>query len=338
MASRYLKIPVLTIAFFLAVGIGAYVSLTLIIKSEDTVIVPNLIGKDVVRVLEILTTLGLNAKTLKSEFSADQPKDHIVFQEPEPGSEIKKARDVKIIVSKGVQAIVAPDLIGLTGRQARILLEEKDLCPGVQSFTHTNASQKDQIIAQMPPAGARMERGKCIGFLLSSGKPPRAIIMPDLKGLTPDDAIIEIEINNLVLGDIDAYFQDNVPIDSIIGQEPLPGYRVIEGTIVHLVRNRRTQEKSREHLNADATGRLFRYRSKDGFINKRIRLHLKAFGLSMDLFKGFVKPGEEIWRIIPQREDAAISLYEDGELVANPMLDQWQRIIRADKMPLNSFE
>ena len=338
MALRYLKLSVLVIAFFLVVGISAYVTLTLIIKREDTVIVPDLIGKDVVNVLEILTTIGLNAKTLKSEFSVDQPKDHIIFQEPEPGSEIKKARDVKIILSKGIRAIIAPDLIGLTGRQARILLEDRGLCPGTQSLAHTNASQRDQIIAQMPAAGTRMERGECIGFLLSLGKRSRAIIMPDLRGFTPEDAIIEIEINNLILGDIDAYFQDNVPIDSIIGQEPLPGYRVVEGMSVNLVRNRHTQEENREYLNANATGRLFRYRSQSGFINKRIRLHLKAFGLSMDLFKGFVKPGEEIWRIIPQRENATVSLYEDGKLVSNPILDPWPRIIQADEMPLSSFE
>lgn len=332
MSSRFLKIPALIIAFFLVVGISAYFTLTLIIKSENTVVVPDLIGKDAVQVLEILTNMGLNTRILESEFSSDQPKDHIIFQEPGPGSEIKKGRDVRVIVSKGAQAIIAPDLVGLTGRRARILLTDRGLCPGVQSFTHADMSQKGQILAQIPPAGTTMKRGECIAFLLSLGKLPRAIMMPDLKGLTPDDAIIEIEMNNLILGDIDAYYQDNVPIDTIVGQKPLPGHRVVEGMTVHLVRNRQPQKKNPGHMNANATGRLFRYRSKDGFINRRIRIHLKGFGLSVDLFRGFVKPGEEIWRIIPQKENVTVSLYEDGKLIPNPIYDTWPTIIRVDEL------
>jgi eukaryotic-like serine/threonine-protein kinase len=65
-------------------------TLTLIIKSEDTVIVPELIGKDVVSALERLTELELNAKVKGSEYSTEFPKNHVVFQDPQPGSEIKK--------------------------------------------------------------------------------------------------------------------------------------------------------------------------------------------------------------------------------------------------------
>ncbi len=112
MISRILKIAVLFFLFVLVVGAGAYFTLTLIIKSEDTVVVPDLFGKNVVYVLELLTDLGLNTKVKGSEYNADVPENNVIFQEPEPGAEIKKGRDVRIVISKGAKSILMPNLKG----------------------------------------------------------------------------------------------------------------------------------------------------------------------------------------------------------------------------------
>ena len=74
MIPRVLKIAALFFVFIFIVAGSAYLTLTLIIKSEDTVVVPDLIGKDVVYVLELLTDLGLNTKVEGSEYSAEVPK------------------------------------------------------------------------------------------------------------------------------------------------------------------------------------------------------------------------------------------------------------------------
>ena len=84
MTSRIIKTAALFLIFILVVAISAYLTLTLIIKSEDTVVVPDLVGKDVVYVLELLTDLGLNTKVKGSEYSKEFSKNHIIFQEPEP--------------------------------------------------------------------------------------------------------------------------------------------------------------------------------------------------------------------------------------------------------------
>jgi beta-lactam-binding protein with PASTA domain len=71
MISRTLKIAALFFVFILVVGASAYLTLTLIIKSEDTVVVPDLVGKDVVYSLGLLTDLGLNTKVEGSEYSIE---------------------------------------------------------------------------------------------------------------------------------------------------------------------------------------------------------------------------------------------------------------------------
>ena len=143
MISRILKTTSLITVFFLAAGISAYIALTVIIKSEDTVIVPDLSEKDLVYALKILSDLGLNTKVKGFEYSAAVPKNHIIFQDPDPGSEIKKDRDVRVIISKGAKTILMPNLEGLSIQQARIIIEENDLCFGMLSTTYHSIIKKE---------------------------------------------------------------------------------------------------------------------------------------------------------------------------------------------------
>ena len=73
MISKFAKITSLVLVFLLAAGAGAYLTLTFIIKSEDAVIVPDLVGKDVVSALEILSELQLNTKVSGSEYNQKFP-------------------------------------------------------------------------------------------------------------------------------------------------------------------------------------------------------------------------------------------------------------------------
>ncbi len=315
MITRILKISALFIAFIFVVGISAYFTLTTIIKSEDTVVVPDLVGKDVVYALRILTDLGLNTKVKGSEYSSDIPKDYVIFQQPEPGMEIKKGRDVRMILSKGAETILMPNLVGLSVQQASIILEENGLCREELSNTYNENIKKDDIIAHTPSTGDMIRRGKCVDLLISMGMRPKAYKMPDLRGLSFEDAIIVAERSNLLLGEIKSFYYKNKPKNAIINQEPLAGLRVIEGTIINIVINRKPGGNDRKFLHAKRMSGLLRYRVESGFLKKRIRVQLNLSGISNDLFDEFVRPGEEVWLLIPTNDDTTVFLYEDEELV-----------------------
>ncbi len=319
--SRILKLSALFSLFVLIVGASAYLTLTLIIKSEDTVVVPDLSGENVVYVLELLTDLGLNTKVKGSEYSADVPENNVIFQEPEPGAEIKKGRDVRIIISKGAKSILMPNLKGLFVRQARIILEENSLRRGEISSTYSNTIKKDEIIAQIPSPGTMITRGECVNLLVSLGIRPLAYKMPDLIGLSLNSAITLIESIDLVLGEITTRFHKDKPLNTVVAQELLSGYRVTQGSSVNIVINRNPVQKGQNYLNESEGIGLFRYRLKDGFLKRHIRVRLNSFGFSADLFDGFMKPGEEIWLLIPRKNNATVFLYEDGELLKTFVYD-----------------
>lgn len=315
MISRLLKFGSLFFLFVLIVGASAYLTLTLIIKSEDTVVVPDLKGKNVVYVLELLTDLGLNTKVKGSEYSAEVPENNVIFQEPEPGAEIKRGRDVRIIISKGAKSILMPKLKGLSLRQARIILEENSLRRGEISSTYSNAIRKDDIIAQVPSQGTLITRGQEVDLLVSMGIRPRAYQMPDLTGMSFNTAISMIENIDLVLGEIKTHFYEGKPLHTVVAQESPSGYCVTQGSTVNIIINRKSVQKGYDYLNEFQGVGLFRYRLKHGFLKRHIRVRLNSFGVSIDLFDNFMKPGEEIWLLIPRKNEATVFLYEDGELL-----------------------
>ena len=314
------KIAALVLSFIVFAGISAYLTLTLLIKSEDIVILPDLIGKEVVYVLEILTDLGLNTKVKGFEYSEDIPKNHIIFQQPEPSVEIKKGRDIKIVISKGEKNILMPNLQGLSLQQARIIIEENGLCYGEQAVTYSSIFEKDNTIAQAPSPGAQITRGECINLLLSLGIRPRAYKMPILNGLALDDAIGLIEKSNLILGEIKYLFFEDKPKDTIADQDPFAGSLVLEGSLVNLVFNSKQGTQSSKYLAGTINGTFFRYRTTNGFLKRHIRVNLTGLTFSNDLLNEFVKPGEEIWLLVPNEKGATLLVYEDDELVLNKVI------------------
>lgn len=321
MISRILKFGSLFFLSVLIAGASAYFTLTLIIKSEDTVVVPDLLGKNVVYVLELLTDLGLNTKVKGLEYNAEVPENNVIFQEPEPGVEIKKGRDVRIIISKGAKSILMPNLKGLSLRQARIILEENSLRLGEISSTYSNTIKKDEIVAQVPFQGTMITRGQGVNLLVSLGGRPRVYKMPDLIGLSFNTAITMIENIDLVLGEIKTHFHEDKPLNTVVAQESPSGYCVIQGSTVNIVINRKSVQKGRNYLNESQGVGLFRYRLKHGFLKRHIRVRLNSFGISADLFDNFMKPGEEICLLIPRKNDATVFLYEDGELIKTLVYD-----------------
>jgi len=197
------------------------------------------------------------------------------------------------------------------------------LCQGQISSTYSYHIKKDSIIAQVPPAGTTITRDECVNLLVSIGIRPQAYKMPDLEGRSLDGAIPLIESSNLILGKIKSVFYKDRPLNTITSQEPLSGYFVTEGGSVDLVINRKPGQKGHGYLDRSTGGSFFRYRVKDGFLKRHIRVVLNSFGVSNTILDEFIQPGKEIWLIIPNNNYTTVFLYEDDILIKTQVYDDW---------------
>lgn len=150
MIKRLFRISFLLVIFVGIAGVSTYLTLAVFLKASDKVMVPNLVGKHVVPALELLSDLSLNIKVSRSEYSNDFPRHYVIRQEPEAGIEVKKGRDVRLVLSNGSLTLFAPNLKGLSIQQARIVLEENGLCSGDVAITYSARYPNDVVMAQSP--------------------------------------------------------------------------------------------------------------------------------------------------------------------------------------------
>lgn len=312
------KTGVYVAIFMLAAGLGTYYTVNVLIRGEHSVIVPDLMGKEIVYALEVLSDLNLNTKVKGSRYSPIIAEHHIIMQEPAPGTEIKQGRDVRLVISKGPQAVIFPNLIGMDLPQAVIALEQNDLQRGKVSYTYHRQLPRDEILAQFPPAGTNGFRESTVDLLVSTGPRPALIRMIDLKGLGLESAIDAIEKHHLVVGNITQVDQPDIQDNLVLDHSPAKGYPVISGGSIDLTINHRP---SGLKAVARQEGTLFRYRAPQGFLRQQTRVRIIRPDGAFDIFDDFVEPGEEIWLLVLRDMPTALFLYLEGDLAMTKSYD-----------------
>jgi beta-lactam-binding protein with PASTA domain len=317
---KALRVALLVVLFMAMAGIGTYVTLTLIIKGEDTVVVPDLVGKDVLYGLQILSDLGLNTRVKGTAYHDQVPKNHVIDQDPDAGAAIKRGRDVKIRVSRGAETISMPNLAGLSVQQSRILLTENGLCLGVSSSMISPRFDAGQIMAQYPSPDAIVSRHTCADLLISRGPTSPEFPMVDLSGFALASAIRRLEQLQLAVGSIRIVRRADAALETIVNQMPPAGYRVTVGNRVDLTVNRSNAGRyAGDAENADQV-ELFRFILDYGFLKKRVQVKMNLPQLSLSLFDDFLAPGQEIWLLVPKSGNPTILVYVDGRLVETRMM------------------
>jgi beta-lactam-binding protein with PASTA domain len=313
--AKLLKISLVSIFLIAIAGLSAFWSVTWIIRGEDAVVVPDLVGKDVVYALEILTDLGLNAKVRGYEFNPDIPKNHIIAQEPESGSERKRGRDVRVLISKGTETLIMPNLRNLRLEEADIILEENGLCRGaVARVSHTSIGDR-HVIVQAPLPGLEVRKEDCVDLLVSQGSPPTWHKMPMLKNLHLDEAVRLLENRQLQVGPVETEYDPTLAYHVVLDQEPAAGYRVMGNSVVGITINQKPGSGPAILSNGLYPGRLFRYRLEEGFLNRHIRAQFLLNETTVEIYNGYVNPGKELVLFVPETAENDLMLQVDGQTI-----------------------
>jgi serine/threonine-protein kinase len=236
---RFLK--GLGIFFALAgVGIASAAAVVLLLLRQEEVRMPDLTGRDIVTVIEIVTQQGLQLKVDRREPHPDMLRDTVISQSPAPGSGIKKGRQVRVVISQGPSEMQAPKLVGEHFRKADMMIRQAGFSPGDVSRVASEQIERDTVIAQDPPAGSPLERAGTITVLVSAGKKARPLVMPKLAGKKAEAAVRIIDRMGLQHRLISRATATGSAASGriVVGQKPAAGYPVGADALVELVVSR----------------------------------------------------------------------------------------------------
>ncbi|GAB3100886.1 Stk1 family PASTA domain-containing Ser/Thr kinase [Isoptericola nanjingensis] len=103
-----------------------------------------------------------------------------------------------------------------------------------EQATDTESTEPENtFLDQNPTGGTEVDRGTTVTVTFSAG--PDTVAVPDLSGMTEDEASDELEKAKLTLGDVSQENSKSVEKDHVIKSDPAEGQAVSEGSAVDIV-------------------------------------------------------------------------------------------------------
>lgn len=305
--NKLLKLGIYAAIFLGALVCSLYLTSKWIIQSEEEVVVPDLVGRDTVYALDLLTSLGLNIKVGGFMWSEAVPKNFIAFQEPASGTWLKRDRDVKVIISRGSRRVRVPKLVGTKLREAKLVLGQNGLNLGGICRIPSSQYPRGAIISQKPEALQEIERGQSVDFLISDGSESIAVAMPELRQRPVGQALKILDGLGLVTSEVKEVHQPEQPLNTIVAQRPLAGYRVNGDSSIVLTINRIPQPKGQQ-----AKLWWITYQLEPGYFKKEVALSQHQDGEELLLYRRIHRPGDQLDWLVWTRSPDEVSVLVDG--------------------------
>lgn len=199
---------------------------------EDTVVVPNFIGK--VYQDEILNNEEYADFTFTLQEGNDPEQDPgvVLQQSPNEGIEVKKGREIVLTINQGDEPVKIPEVAGMTEDDAVEALRNMDLIPKVVTVMDEEVGQ-GYVIETDPAEGSEVDAGSQVTVYVSGG-PEENISVPAVIDKSLDAARAEIIAAGLTVGELIPQDDSDKPANTVIETNPLPGVKVASGTKVDI--------------------------------------------------------------------------------------------------------
>lgn len=160
----------------------------------------------------------------------------VIDQYPEAGSIVKPGRRTEIVISGTIGLIACPDLIGKSPREAALIADSTGLWINTQDIRYSFSENDPEgvIVDQSPFALTGLMRGAEIRITVSLGVAPTNPVVPDLTGVTLENAALMLRKQGLRLGEVVKYQIRNHHPGTVIEQSVPAGEPVGDRQIVNV--------------------------------------------------------------------------------------------------------
>lgn len=217
---------VTTLYFLTQIGLKEYFN-------EYYFITPNLIGKNIDNIEIKEVELPIRIVENPREFS-EMEAGQIFMQDPVAGKKIKRNRIVRVWVSKGSADITVPDVKGLEENDAKSIINSRGLQVGNISTVSLSLGE-GEVIATDPGVGSGILRGGEVSLLVNRNSNKSGIKMPDLLGVTLDEAKNTLQENALILGKLTYQEFPGLEPGIVVETSVEPNKNVGQGTVIDIV-------------------------------------------------------------------------------------------------------
>ena len=270
------------------------------------VMVQDVIGKPAETARSLLTNDNLKVQITEA-FDERVAAGYVISQQPKGGQVVKERRSVQIVVSKGPDITSIPDLKGLARREGEARIRSAGLKVGIVGEEYSAQAPVDTIISQNPRPPGQIAKGVLIDFVISKGKSPQQITVPNFLGESMQSVLARLEVLRLKVGTIRETSTSRFAPGMISGQAPAPGSSVYEGTNVDL-------EVARSDAGIPKRARI-QFVVPDGPIRQSCRIIVIDANGERVAYENVHKPGDRVEKVVEGTGQMTVRAIVNNKLV-----------------------
>lgn len=216
-------------------ALSSYLAFSLFVRRGVTP-VPTLVGSTLQEGRQLAADHGLEIRHRPEEarFTDDVPPGRILDQSPGAGSLAKRGGRVDVVLSRGRERIVVPDLLGRQLPAARVTLAATGLeVGGVRQIFASGP--EGTVAAQHPRPGDEIDRSIAVDLYLVAEDRMETFVMPDLINRPIDAVRPFLERSGFRLGSVKYEPYEGIREPVVLRQYPLPGHPLRQGEVISLV-------------------------------------------------------------------------------------------------------
>ena len=213
--------------------VGMFISATVLSRGEVTV--PDIVEMSATEAEAVLKNLELSLIVERNINHPTIEEGLVVFQDPKPSVIVKKKSDIKVVVSKGPNMVIVPNVLASSLLSAEVALNNEGLELGDVTRVYHEQITSGKIVRQEPAAGKEIIQGSTVNLIISKGPEPIWISMPVVTNLSIQQAESILQNYNLLLGVVQPETSYEYAEDIVIRQDPGANSEILQGSVVNLV-------------------------------------------------------------------------------------------------------
>ena len=207
---------------------GSSITLT-ISAGASAVPVPNVLGWQAIDGERALRTAGFTVNLVG--VGSERPAGEVLQQEPAPLIPHEVGAAVTLNISAGPSAILVPNVAGMDEVDAAVAITNAGLV--VQRMAEPSPTVTEGLVIRTEPeAGSQLAEGNQVLVYVSLG--PEVVTMPDLTGLNPTTALIQLDTLGMTAEVVTVAPLPGETPGIIISQDPMVGTTITPSSILTL--------------------------------------------------------------------------------------------------------
>ncbi|MGR3809209.1 PASTA domain-containing protein [Jiulongibacter sp. NS-SX5] len=205
---------------------------------EESVTVPDLKGLTLDEAESVLKETHLKYEVSDSTFVTGHKPLSVFSHYPKPEAQVKKNRKIFLtIITDKVPKVSIPNVVGRSVNSATNLLSSTGIQVGHTEFIP--AIEKNTVLklkfegSEVPP-GKMIPKGSKVTLVAGDGYGNTTVAVPDLSGLSYDEADILIAGSSLNIGNILYDNTSTLPQGTVVRQRPAAGINLRIGDEVNI--------------------------------------------------------------------------------------------------------